>query len=475
MYEMEGARVSEIPFDIRLKVGAGCLIRTVGAVGGRRVIATSLRVVMPNVALAAYDGNDVPSIVQAYTHRSLQPLPVVHQWVYTEFRAWMRRWVKRFGHTVAEEFEDWLEQTHYTLAEKNRLRNVWADMNFSLLPVDRFRHYTCFVKAEFYPARDQWKAPRMIHSPSDQAKVLFGPYFKACEKLLFGDDLESVPFHSPFVKHLTVDERKIAVDKLPVHGMFVYLLDQKSFEAHITSQFMGICECIFYRWVIGNTPLTRLICAVLTGRHFIHSRTGLTVVKRGRRNSGDMCTSLGNSITSYALLAFIINHRKHGEFWALIEGDDVLVSSTVPLVPQDFLELGFETEITPHSDPHLASFCGLVFGDSGQVVRDPIKFCLKFGWIFGYVGAGSYVLDSLLHGKALSALFETPHCPIVAPLARYALQLVRYTSPRWLVDAYHDHVLDFDIPDYAPTMDTRLLFAISMVLVCHCNFWRKLS
>jgi hypothetical protein len=120
--------------------------------------------------------------------------------------------------------------------------------------------------------------------------------------------------------------------------------------------------------------------------------------------------------------------------------------------------LGFTIKIQRVDDPRRASFCGLVFGASGQVIRDPRRFLQTFGWAEQYICSSPRVHWELLRAKALSALAETPQCPVVGVLARKAFQLsvgykARFTD-RWRELHTPDWV---DVP-FSPTSETRLLF-----------------
>lgn len=70
-------------------------------------------------------------------------------------------------------------------------------------------------------------------------------------------------------------------------------------------------------------------------------------------------------------------------------------------------------------------------------------------------------MDELLRAKALSACYETPHCPVIGKIARYALERTRGVHPRFVRDGYHDVPMldEFDVPKFEPTDLTRELFA----------------
>jgi len=456
-FVIDGARVDEVPFDFKTVISENAELFVPPSFKDRRVMMVSLDAMLPFVAPVVYDGNWNINIEQAYLYRSLQPLCVIDDAFYDQFRNFTLEFCKsHFDRCVPMEFEDWLASTSYTLLEKDRLRGVFDQLGIGFPQGGNLNRYVGFVKAEVYPS---FKAPRMIHAPTDVMKVLMGPRIKAIENLVFLDD------RTPFVKHYTIEKRKRCVYELGQLGYYVYSLDQKSFESHIVSKFMDACECEIYRWILSSDSFISDICASLIGIHKINTRSGVKVKKLGRRNSGDMCTSLGNGLTSWLLLEWILVHVKHGKYKALIEGDDVLVATSVKLSEEDFKRCGFEVTLKLETDAGHASFCGLIFGASGQVIRDPRRFLLKFGWIFDYIESGHYVLESLQHGKALSALFETPHCPIVGVWARVILERVGWTHPRFVVDEYHKHIENFEVPDLIQRMILVFCFLKFMVII----------
>jgi len=174
--------------------------------------------------------------------------------------------------------------------------------------------------------------------------------------------------------------------------------------------------------------------------------------------SGEMCTSLGNGFTNLMLALFIASLR-HGHLEGYVEGDDGLFATDFELTKEDYLNLGFTMKnVDEVFHPGWASFCGMLFGDSLQIVRSPRRFLENFGWTHSAVHGGEKVMLGLLRAKALSAVYETPHCPIVSVLARRALHHTRGVTPRFVNDGFHNTELvprdESKLPKFAPTTDT---------------------
>lgn len=225
------------------------------------------------------------------------------------------------------------------------------------------------------------------------------------------------------------------------------------------------CEGQLYHYCFPfDKQAIDLIVNTLSGTNSMHFRNGIRLKCQGRRMSGDMCTSLGNTFTNYMLFRFwaYCHGLSDGQFNALVEGDDGLfaVPSEIDLDAEFYKKLGFTIEIVNTDDPSLASFCKLIYSDDGTIVRDPYRFISKFAWTHSNILAGDRIMDELLRAKALSAVYESPSCPIVGAIARYALAHTRHVRPRFEYDGYHSCPSDeVTVIDFAPSDSARKLFS----------------
>lgn len=174
--------------------------------------------------------------------------------------------------------------------------------------------------------------------------------------------------------------------------------------------------------------------------------------------SGDMCTSLGNGFTNL-MLALFIAEEKQGLLRGLVEGDDGIFATNFTLAASDYARLGFTIKIIEVADPCHASFCGIICTDDGDIIRDPRRFFSSFGWSASFLGCRASLTRELLHAKALSAMFETPNCPLVSELAWLALQATINTRPRFVEDGYHRPAVPKKLSPPAVKFSTRVLFA----------------
>jgi len=198
---------------------------------------------------------------------------------------------------------------------------------------------------------------------------------------------------------------------------------------------------------------------MLSGTQRIRMRSGTRAHAVARRMSGDMNTSLGNGFTNLMLALFLANEQGcslHG----FVEGDDGLFVTNAKLTTDLYKQLGFTIKMDVLDDPCRASFCGMIFGDSHQIIRDPTKFLMTFGWTHSHISGSTPLMMRLLRSKALSSVYETPNCPIVSALARRALAETEGFEPLYTQDWYHVRPpSQFDILPFNPTPQTRALFS----------------
>jgi len=348
------------------------------------------------------------------------------------------------------DFEEWLETTTYTEARKDELREAHDSLKGGVPDKHTAAKINSFVKTEGY---DVYKHARLINSRGDAFKVFSGPAFKAIEEVIYQN--------RAFVKHTPVRDRPALVKSLIQAGRRYYATDFTAFESHFVPLIMETLEMRLYRHCLQGWKGYNTLHRTLTGWNKLHTRTGVHAKVKGRRMSGEMCTSLGNGFSNL-MLALFIAQKKGGQIDGFVEGDDGLFASTVPLCAKDYEELGFTIKITEVIDPCTASFCGMVFGADGHIMPDPRHFLANFTFTSSFIHAGDRVMKELLRAKALSTLYETPACPIVSAVARRALRDTRGSKARFVHDGYHEtlHVPrdERGLVEVSITLSSRELF-----------------
>lgn len=453
-----GARVSEVGIQIedleaiQLKNKSVRISRPLTRKPRRRMFRR-LQCAVEGFAPLCMDTNDPETVVNGFLKRLLRTVPVPKPDLLEELKQFNKSLCERLIPRIeVGSFKDWLDGTKFNDARKAELQLAHDNLQGGPPSKRQRAHVDSFPKSEAYIIPDlNWKNCRLINSRCDAFKVYVAPAFKAIEDAVYS--------LRPFIKHTPVRDRPALVSSLKQPGRKFYATDYTAYESHFTAEVMRALECTLYEHCLANYPeLSRCITKTLTGVNKMRTRTGISASVEARRMSGEMCTSLGNGWSNYVTTLFLIT-KKGGDYDGFVEGDDGLFSSTVELTAKDYEDLGFTIKIEEVRDPCRASFCGMIFSDAGNIIRDPRSFLCKFGWTSSFINGGQTLMDQLLHAKALSTLCETPQCPIVAKLAWHALKMTKHTSPRFVDDGYHT-IPDYDcLTAFNPPPETRQLFA----------------
>jgi hypothetical protein len=347
-------------------------------------------------------------------------------------------------------YKEWEDSTPYTLPRKDELRRSAEANSFGPPDVEQCEKVLSFEKGESYP---DFKYPRWINSRSDAFKAYSGRFFKSIEMAVF-----ELPW---FIKHVPVRDRPMKIASLEHAGCVYWATDYTSFEASFSPEIMKAVECQLYEYMLQNYPDdAKILIRTLAGTNSGRSRDGVSFKLKGRRMSGDMCTSLGNGFTNLMIWGFLCEEMGmiENDWQGFVEGDDGIFATPGPAPSADmFAELGFNIKIVKHDNPNTASFCGIICRD-GQNIRDPMEWVSSFGWSATCMTARLFVRLQLLRAKALSALWESPQCPVIGAIARAALRVTRGVKPRFINDGHHGIPPDeFEIPPYAPTPSIRAL------------------
>jgi len=401
----------------------------------------------PGYSPLCVDSNDPKTVQSGFCARLLRTVPTPDPVVLSRFERFVKRFVSNLPKIPYKpSFYDWIANCPYTIERKTQLTTIYEELLGAPPSRRRASHVDSFVKSEFYPT---WKYARLINSRSDEFKAWSGPYFSAIEAIVY-----QLP---EFIKHVPVPERPACIASMRQANGQYYSTDFTAFESHFTPELLRICECQLYEHCIDDPEVSGYINSVLMGPNRMRTRSGIKATCNGGRMSGDMCTSLGNGFTNLMLAKFLAE-EEGGHVTGFVEGDDGLFCTDFELTAEMYEHLGFTIKIEKIPDPTVASFCGMVFSGSGEIIREPRRFLMGFGWTQSFISAGPTIMDELLRAKALSTIYETPQCPIIGAMARYALSKTRHVRPRFVNDGYHVAPDEFSLPNYAPSSDTRELF-----------------
>lgn len=405
-------------------------IRGVNDRAKRPAIAVSLGCHVEGLLLPHPDPSDTDSMIAGAKKRFCGATPNPDLDLISLLRAFVRRYLRRhfvpLSASTDVSFETWLESTNYPLWRKVELRACWAKLT-DIYDRRNFR-VSSFQKAEHYVA---WKYPRAINARCDEAKCIFGPWFKAIENVVYKDP--------HFIKHIPVVDRPEYIKRMLYRiGAKYGASDFTSYEASFETIVMEAMEFELYDYMTSEVPggpeFAALARDALGGENRCRFRD-FEVKVNGVRMSGDMCTSLGNGWSNLMLNAFLAEYTGQ-EFSGVFEGDDGLLMFSREL-PSDelYARLGFVVKMTPVEDICSASFCGMIFDIEDMItVSDPKKILALFGWTNArYVRAGRRKLLILLRSKAMCILASYPQAPILRALALYGLRITESVGPMDIV------------------------------------------
>jgi hypothetical protein len=408
------------------------------------------------------DSNDETTVVQAITQRIAVDLPAVDPGVLLRFQAFVCGFINHHLSPLTtlelQTFDEWLANAPYPQSRKDELRRCYDELHGHLPSKKQASTVKCFIKTESYPVGEFIKPGRSIMSRSDWAKVAMGPAFASIERKVY--DLKKPDGHPYFIKHVPVALRHVEINSIRSAGSRYLITDYTAFESSFSASVMKACECQMYEYMLRQFPeLASFITRTLTGDNILKFPGGTKARIKARRMSGDMCTSLGNGFTNLMLMLFFASENGL-DVNGFVEGDDGIFA-VQGNIPADFglmfSTLGFVIKMAEFPDPALGGFCGIIAADSGNI-RDPVRFLQTFGWTSSCIDGGPQVMAQLLRAKAMSAVFESPQCPLVRPLAERALELTSGVTPRFALDGYHALPV-LDVPEYSPSLATRDLFA----------------
>lgn len=400
-------------------------------------------------------------------------MPVAYKSFNKNLRLFTSQWVREnlVPLSVADDmsFESWLEDTNYEEWRKVELRTVYNEVLNPLQDMGKKKRkyflIDLFTKDECYL---DVKHARGIYARDDVAKCYFGPYFKRIEDKLYK--------HPAFIKHVPVSERaEYIFDRLQSPGMVYVQTDYTSYESHFSPELMRSCEFVLYKYMLketlGGVEALNVMRMVLQGENHIKNKFFSCMITACRM-SGEMNTSLGNGFSNLMLYSFQC-HRLGVPVNGVVEGDDGLFAALPGRHPTTdmFTESGCIIKLNVFERISDASFCGLLFSEvDKQIITDPIKVMLKFGWTTKqYAKASQRKLTGLLRAKSMSFLVQYPGCPLLAAMSRYGLRISRGYDVRSLIGRKgindyerqnlkyaHDNFQQY--MDQEPGLDTRLLF-----------------
>ena len=183
------------------------------------------------------------------------------------------------------------------IEQKNQILKAYDDAK-SLMADDLLKQRSgrveAFIKEEYYP---EYKNPRAILARGDLAKAIFGPMFEQLNHVFF-----TLP---ETVKKIPANKRPEYIEK-NCKGPYYYVTDHTAFECSATAIIQHNMEMVVYRDILG--PDAHPYLDVLLEEQIIGAGNGVAKTPASRF-SGEMNTSLGNSITNYVFIKMLLANQ----------------------------------------------------------------------------------------------------------------------------------------------------------------------
>lgn len=353
-----------------------------------------------------------------------------------KFRFFAHRFVRRMFPqyiTTLMTYEQWREtRVNYGPSRLAQLDRAYARHGGQWEKVacePRFTRNQIHIKAECYPGAPKY--PRIISAREDEFKTLVGPFFHQVEEMVF---------HLPyFIKHVPVRDRPSYIEKffsVGKSGQCLGTNDFSSFESLIYGKLQRCSELELYRWLGRGLDqgFVDFVCKTIGGRQIHYNRRGWKAACRGRQ-SGDMCTSVGNGWVNFCVMSFVAAECgwvERGEpIKGLFEGDDSIFSCE-PGNRSDLVlkQLGMRAKLASGVQPGEMGFLSTYWGSDLVPITDPRRHISRFNYVL-YKETNARVRKELLRAKSLSLAFEYAGCPLLRGLALLGLRLSEGHGPRF--------------------------------------------
>lgn len=381
----------------------------------REPVQSQVGFALAEIAPPMPDPSDPPTVLVGSQHRFACDMPKPEKGLLLELQEFVSAYVRRHYDPIPPgelpTLEEWLSGTNYSEGRKVELRKAFLEANESVCRDDY--GIKSFAKRETYMS---YKHARGINSRSDVFKCFVGPAFSAIERVVYDSPC--------FIKHVPVKDRpRFLVERLGSYTGPWYESDYTSFEGSFSPEFMYHCEMVLYRYMLTNYPgVYHHIAKAMLGVNECKFKW-FSISVRGRRMSGEMCTSLGNGFTNL-MLALFCAQKSGVSIDIIVEGDDGLFCTNGPIDTSYLSRFGFDLKLITHHSILQSSFCGLQLTSELTSMTDPRKVLCNFGWSHSWqCFGGPRVKLGLFRAKSMSLLYEHPRCPILTTMALRGLEL----------------------------------------------------
>nr|QTJ63608.1 RNA-dependent RNA polymerase [Megalopteran tombus-related virus] len=240
----------------------------------------------------------------------------------------------------------------------------------------------------------KYKPPRMIQARHVTFNIEYGKYIKPLEEQI----TKVGRFKHNFGKG-NYDEIAKRITKLKRHYKYFTELDHDSFDAHVTMELLKLTHTFYQSCYMHNKELRHL--SKKTYFNNCISREGDRYKVKATRMSGDVDTSLGNSLINYAILKELL-HQLSISGDVIVNGDDSIIFTNEPIDNKKALailrKMNMETKLSNSScDIHKIEFCRTkyVIRDDGTptMMMNPQRITEMYGMTNSNVDYMQYLIE----------------------------------------------------------------------------------
>jgi len=431
-------RVGEVPLKSvkNQKTGTKFSRITLNDPNLRKPTEFSMGVHLENVALQQPDPTCSLSLATGAQARVCAVLPEPNKAKFELFKKWCYLFFKKNFEPLAPDTDidpfRYLQSRPYSEKKKKQMWDDWTKQDGVMKEKDW--QFGIFCKKENYV---KYSHSRVINSPSDIAKLRFGPVIAKIEEVVYKKKW--------FIKKVPVPQRPAFLMKMKenlTEKIDMTDSDFSSFECSFTSYIKEGIEFVFLWHMIQHLP--GAVQYMADFRRWCGGSMGTTLRNKNfrihmadvSRFSGELTTSLFNGLTNVCIHEYFAHiTEQFVEF--IVEGDDCLAlwSKIAPSVDY-YRELGFDVTIGYHQGLETTSFCGQVFHmDDLTVMTDPRYVLAGTGWLpYEYAYARKGLKMGLLRAKAFSVGYQYQATPILSAFANYLLRVTKSYDMRVALD-----------------------------------------
>lgn len=278
----------------------------------------------------------------------------------------------------------------------------------------------------------------MIQARHLTFNIKYGRFIKALERNLKFDD------HLGKGTNLQIAAK---IDRFKRKYTHYTEVDHTEFDAHVTTEMLKLTHVFYQSCFHHNKELRHLSKKTLVNK--CRTRDGIKYKVEGTRMSGDVDTSLGNSLINYAILrAGLQALGIQGD--AIVNGDDSILFTNQPVPVDQFeaimLKFNMHSKVQPsQTNIHKVEFCRnkLIYNNQGQpaLMIQPTRLTDILGMTYKPFKDYSVYLQEVIRcfiainsSNPMCAYWMRIHNAVYPPLDYHTLKTVIETQ-----DTHRDH------------------------------------